>query len=240
MPNGEREFARLTETLRGRFAAHAWSGSCYRRFAPQLSFGRHRGPAGPDAKPAAVAAVFYPAGGQWHLPLILRPDSMIYHPGQISLPGGRAEPGEAAEACAVRELHEELGVAPDGVTILGLLPPVFVYASNFLVRPLAAIAPQRPAFRPDSREVAELLELPLPHLLDSRNYGTCTIVRAGLSFQAPCIEFQNRRIWGATALILGQLLDVICGDAERGLLAEVVLRRDGAAHGRSAREATGI
>jgi len=240
MPNAEEDFARLAESLRERFAAHAWSASCYRRFAPQLSFGRHRGPAGPDAKPAAVVALFYPAGGQWHLPLILRPASMTYHPGQISLPGGRAEPGEAAEACALRELHEELSVAPNEVTILGSLPPVFVYASNFLVHPLAAVAPQRPAFRPDSREVAELLELPLPHLMDERNRGTCTIVRAGLSFQAPYIEFQNRRIWGATALILGQLLDVICGDAERELSAEVIFRRNGAAQGTSTREATGI
>jgi 8-oxo-dGTP pyrophosphatase MutT (NUDIX family) len=109
----------------------------------------------------------------------------------------------------LRELHEELGVAPNDVTILGSLPPVFVYASNFLVRPLVAIAPQRPAFRPDSREVAGLLELPLPHLMDERNYGTCTIARGSLSFRAPCITFQGRHIWGATALILGALLDVI-------------------------------
>ncbi len=212
MPKTEEELARLTEALRRQLASQGQPTSWYRRFAPELSFGRHRGPAAADAKPAAVTMLFYPAGGRWHLPLILRPTSMIYHAGQISLPGGGAEPSEAAEACALRELHEELGVAPDDVTILGSLPPMFVYASNFLVHPLVAVTPQRPEFRPDAHEVAELLELPLPHLIDERNHEICTITRGSLSFQAPCITFQGRHIWGATALILGALLDVI-GDS---------------------------
>jgi len=137
--------------------------------------------------------------------------------GQISLPGGGAEPGEAAQACALREFHEELGVDPARVQMLGSLPPIYVYASKFLVRPFVALATQRPAFRPDSREVAELLELPVPHLVDERNYGAHTIVRGQLSFEAPCITFRGRHIWGATALILGELLNVIV-DHERGSL----------------------
>jgi 8-oxo-dGTP pyrophosphatase MutT (NUDIX family) len=207
--NAEEQVDRLAAQLRQRLAAHAGTAVCYQRFAPELSYGRHRGPAGPDAKPAAVVALFYPFGGQWHLPLILRPASMSDHAGQISLPGGGAEPGEAAQVCALRELHEELGVDPALVRILGSLPPIYVYASNFWVHPFVAIASERPPFRPDPREVAELLELPIPHLLDQRNYETLTIVRGHLSFGAPSISFQGRHIWGATALILGELLNVI-------------------------------
>ena len=209
MPESEGQTNRPAEALRQRLAAHPWTASCYQRFAPELSFGRHRGPAGPDARPAAVVVLFYPSNGHWHLPLILRPASMSAHASQISLPGGGAEPGEAAEACALRELHEELGVDPARVRMLGALPPIYVYASNFFVRPFVALASERPPFRPDPREVAELLELPLPHLMDQRNYETHAIVRGHLSFEAPCITFQGRNIWGATALILGELLDVI-------------------------------
>jgi 8-oxo-dGTP pyrophosphatase MutT (NUDIX family) len=156
-----------------------------------------------------VVALFYPSSGQWHLPLILRPASMSEHASQISLPGGGAEPGEAAEDCALRELHEELGVDPARVRMLGMLPPIYVYASNFLVRPFVALASERPPFNPDPGEVAELLELPLPHLMDQRNYETHAIRRGCLSFEAPGIPCQGRHIWGATALILGELLDAI-------------------------------
>jgi 8-oxo-dGTP pyrophosphatase MutT (NUDIX family) len=215
--NAEEQRDWLAEQLRQRLAAHDWTAASYQRFAPELSYGRHRGPAGPDARPAAVVALFYPSNGQWHLPLILRPASMSAHASQISLPGGGAEPGEAAEACALRELHEELGVDPARVRMLGALPPIYVYASNFFVRPFVALASERPPFRPDPREVAELLELPLPHLMDQRNYETHAIVRGHLSFEAPCITFQGRSIWGARALILGELLNVIV-DHERSSL----------------------
>ena len=91
------------------------------------------------------------------------------------------------------------------------LPAVVLVSVACAMPPLVAVTPQRPEFRPDAREVAELLELPLPHLMDERNHGTCTITRGSLSFQAPCITFQGRHIWGATALILGALLDMIGG-----------------------------
>lgn len=213
--NAEEQRDRLAEQLRQRLAVHDWTAACYQRFAPELSYGRHRGPAGLNARPAAVVALFYPSSGMWHLPLILRPASMSEHAGQISLPGGGAEPGEAAQACALRELHEELGVEPALVRMLGSLPPIFVYASNFLVHPFVAIASECPPFRPDSREVAELLEVPVQHLLDQRNYEAHTIVRGHLSFEAPGITFQGRHIWGATALILGELMDII-SDRESG------------------------
>jgi hypothetical protein len=124
------------------------------------------------------------------------------------------EPGEAARTCALRELHEELGVAPAPLQVLGSLPPIYVYASNFLVRPFVVCARQRPDFRLDPREVAELLELPVAHLLDERNHRSQAIVRGPLSFQAPGIVFQGRHIWGATALILGELLEVLRSAAE--------------------------
>ncbi len=80
------------------------------RFAPPLSYGRHFGPPAHDARPAAVMVFLYPRDGQWHLPLTVRPDTMLSHAGQISFPGGMVEAGEATRAAALRELEEELGV----------------------------------------------------------------------------------------------------------------------------------
>jgi 8-oxo-dGTP pyrophosphatase MutT (NUDIX family) len=206
----------LAENLRQRLAAQPSRAANYRRFVPELSYGRHRGPAGPGAKPAAVVALFYPACGQWRLPLTVRPASMSDHAGQICLPGGGMEPGEGASSCALRELREELGVDSAAVQVLGSLPPIFVYASNFLVRPFVALAPERPSFQPDPREVAELVELPWPHLIDGRNHRSRAIVRGPLSFQAPGIVYQDHHIWGATALILGELLEVLDVAATNG------------------------
>jgi 8-oxo-dGTP pyrophosphatase MutT (NUDIX family) len=205
----------LVDALRRRLAADVSSAAApYRRFAPELSYGRHRGPAASDARPAAVVVLLYPNRGRWYLPLTLRPVSMSEHAGQICLPGGGAEPGETACACALRELHEELGVAPGRLNVLGSLPPIYVYASNFLVRPFVAQTPQRPEFHPDRREVAELLEVPLDHLLNPQHHGTQVIVRGRLTFRAPGIAFQGRHIWGATALILGELLERLRGAAD--------------------------
>lgn len=193
---------------RGLAAQTPWSAA-YRRFLPELSYGRHRGPAGPDARRAAVIALFYPFAGQWHLPLIVRPASLADHAGQVCLPGGGLDPGESPRQGALRELHEELGVDPAAVETLGVLPPIYVYASNFLVHPFVALTPDRPRFRPNTAEVAQLLELPWGHLGNGHNSCVEQIVRGRLAFRAPGVAFHGRHIWGATAMILGELSSLV-------------------------------
>jgi 8-oxo-dGTP pyrophosphatase MutT (NUDIX family) len=178
-------------------------------FAPELSYGRHRGPVGPGARAAAVVLLLYPWRGEWHLPLILRPESMSDHGGQISLPGGRGEPGESAEQCALRELSEELGVMSDDVTVLGQLASIVVYASNYLVTPFVATSAVRPQFEPNASEVQELYEVPLAHVLDDRCRESLTVEQGHLRFRAPSIVFQGRHIWGATGVILGQFAEML-------------------------------
>ena len=182
------------------------------RFAPELCYGRHRGAAGPGTRPAAVVVLLYPNRGAWYLPLILRPASMNDHAGQVGLPGGGSEPGESAVQCALRELDEELGVRPNQVEIIGQLAPILVFASNFHVTPFVATSNERPEFRPNSSEVEELFELPLAHILDQRRWDSIVIKRGQLSFRAPSFALQGRHIWGATGLILGELVERI-GDA---------------------------
>jgi 8-oxo-dGTP pyrophosphatase MutT (NUDIX family) len=178
-------------------------------FAPRLSYGRHRGPAAHNARPAAVTILFYPIDGVWHIPLTLRPEHLHDHGGQVSLPGGRLEDGETFVEAACRELYEEIGVAASQLDILGSLSPTYVFASNYRVDPLVACVHNRPLFRPDPLEVAEIVELPVAHMLDAANYGRHEVQRGAIRFTAPHIACHAHRIWGATSLILGELVALL-------------------------------
>jgi len=178
-------------------------------FVPELSYGRHRGPAMPGARPAAVIALFYPHDDEWYLPLTLRTQHLNDHAGQVSLPGGAREPGETSQQCALRELSEELGVGSEEVDIVGRLSPAFVFVSNFLVQPFVAVSSRRPVFRPDPVEVEQLLEVPVTHLLEAANYSSMTLRNRAISYLAPCIAFRGHHIWGATSVMLSELIGIL-------------------------------
>lgn len=187
---------------------------------PQLSYGRHRGPANRNSRIAAVAVALYQdPDGEWTIPLTLRPRSLQHHGGQICLPGGRVEPRETVMEAALREFEEELGVRPDVSCRCGELSTQFVYASDNLVHPLVMVieTPTKP-WSPDPTEVEQVIPLQLSVLLnhtrrhrlvkqrsvrrDGRQVGT-------LHFRAPAIEQGPHVIWGATALILDQLARIL-------------------------------
>jgi 8-oxo-dGTP pyrophosphatase MutT (NUDIX family) len=175
------------------------------RFEPELSFGRHAGPAPDNARQGAVMILLYRHEDHWHLPLTLRPETMKEHPGQISLPGGAVDGDETTYEASLRELDEELGVGAAGIEPIGQLSPLYVFGSNFLVTPWLAKIDTRPDFVANPAEVAEILELPLTQLLDVRSYGSLDHQTSGITLKAPHIRLQNHRIWGATAMILGEL-----------------------------------
>ena len=119
---------------------------------------------------------------------------------------------------ALRELHEELGIPSDRVQLLGPLTPIYVFASNFWVHPLVGIARHAPRFQPNPSEVAELVELPLNVLLDPANHGAHRIERGDIDFAAPHIECGRHQIWGATCMMLGELISVLQDiDGQAGL-----------------------
>ena len=163
----------------------------------------------PVAKPAAVLALLYPIEGRWHLPLTLRPQHLPDHAGQISLPGGAVEPGESPEQAAVREFHEEVGAENVTPVILGSLSPIYVHVSNFRVDPFVAVCDRQPRFVPNPAEVDDILEIPLGHLLNPANLSSHEQSHQGCTYQAPHFAWQTYRIWGATCLILGELVTVI-------------------------------
>ena len=182
--------------------------SSRRRFAPRLAYGRHHGPPPAGARHAAVAILLFPHHDQWYLPITLRPLQMKRHANQLSLPGGAVDAGESDLQCALRELHEELAVDRQDVHLIGPLAPLYVFASHFSVAPWLLYAKRRPNLRPDPREVAEMIEVPLRALCTPASIGSHLITRGGLSFTAPHIEHAGHRIWGATCMILAELVAI--------------------------------
>ncbi len=200
-----------TDTIRQRLAVPHDVRSAWARFAPELTYGRHRMPPPHDARLAAVLVLLYQDDGVWRLPLIERTSDITVHSGQVCFPGGQTEVGESAEETAVREFEEELGASRADIELCGRLTGTYIYASNFFVTPCVAIAERRPSFAPNSIEVANLLEPALVNLSDPAWFGRHEIQRRGLVFQAPYIAFEGRRIWGATSMILAELFEALHG-----------------------------
>lgn len=198
-------FAAANAAAVGHLTVIGETAEARRRCAPELSYGRHFGPPPYDARPAAVLALFYRRAGEWRLPLMLRPDHMLSHAAQVSLPGGRMEDQETPDACAVREFVEELGADPFGVRLIGRLSPVYIFGTNYRVTPCLAIAEGELMFRPNPEEVAELLEMPLAQLARGERRGEHRRSRYGIDYAAPHWDVAGQRVWGATCVILDEL-----------------------------------
>ena len=127
------------------------------------------------------------------------------HSGQVSFPGGRAEPGDAsAEFTALRETEEEIGLSPSAVEVLGRLPD-YRTRTGYRVTPVVGLLTPPVAFRPDPNEVAEIFEVPLLFLLDERNRQRRTREFQGQQVGYYVFEYGEKVIWGATAGMLVNL-----------------------------------
>jgi 8-oxo-dGTP pyrophosphatase MutT (NUDIX family) len=155
-----------------------------------------------DPVPAAVLVAFIDRGADPGILLTVRAAHLRKHGGQISFPGGRIEPGDAdPAAAAMREAYEEIGLPPQGVTVVGQLPDQIVL-TGFRITPVVARIETPFVPRLDPSEVQELFELPLSQLLDVANHQTYRRTLAGTEVDMRDIRFGRHRIWGATAGIL--------------------------------------
>jgi 8-oxo-dGTP pyrophosphatase MutT (NUDIX family) len=150
--------------------------------------------------------LIYPGAPGLAMPLTVRHDDLPHHPGQISLPGGGLDSGEAPVDAALREAEEEIGVSPRDVRIIGPLSPLWVIVSGFIVHPFVGVSDARPDFRLAAREVTKLIEAPLTGLRDPSQVGWHTRTRDGIVVRYPYLDVSGHHVWGATAMMLGEFV----------------------------------
>ena len=203
------ELPQLETFLRARLSTALPGAAAQWKFAPSPARKNWR----PDdvpatARRAAALVLLYPGAHGPSFPLTMRHDDLPHHPGQISLPGGALDPDEDPAAGALREAHEEIGIHPRDVRIIGGLSSLWVVVSNFIVWPFVGVTDARPEFRAHPGEVAELIEAPVSAL---KHVGTEQRVREGVLVKYPYFEVEGHHVWGATAMMLGELADVLTG-----------------------------
>lgn len=166
---------------------------------------------GNKVRPAGVLALLYPHNGDFFITLIKRTNRGP-HSGQISFPGGGLEAGDVdLSYTALREANEEVGIDPAQVEILGELSDLFIPVSNSMVNPFVGYAAERPEYIIDPEEVQFVIEAPLSHLLDStKTRHTDIEIRDNLLLKdVPYFDIHDHVVWGATAMILKELLVII-------------------------------
>jgi 8-oxo-dGTP pyrophosphatase MutT (NUDIX family) len=161
-------------------------------------------------KPGSVLILLYEDNGKILFPLIKRAEYNGAHSGQVSLPGGKAEPGEDSIQTALREAQEEIGIDPATVNVIGRLSDFFVIPSNFLVTPVVASVKKTPSFRADPHEVVRIIYGDVDSLIKEDAIRTREILAAGnFRMNAPHFEIENEVVWGATAMMLNEFRFVL-------------------------------
>jgi 8-oxo-dGTP pyrophosphatase MutT (NUDIX family) len=158
------------------------------------------------ARHAAALILLYPGDEGPSIPLTVRHERLPVHAGQVSLPGGAIDPGEAAEAAALREAEEEIGVAPADVSVLGALSTLWVPVSNFVIHPFVAVSQAPPAFRLHPHEVSSLVAVRVADLCDPARVRWSTRQRLGVEVKYPYFDVGGQVVWGATAMVLGEFV----------------------------------
>jgi 8-oxo-dGTP pyrophosphatase MutT (NUDIX family) len=161
-------------------------------------------------RPGSVLILLCEGGSRVHIPLIKRPDYFGAHSGQVSFPGGKAEPDETSIDTALREAEEEIGVPAKAVEVLGTLSPFFVIPSNFLVTPVVGVLTRPQLFVPNAKEVARILQAHLENVLPDEAIQTRDILAARMyPMRAPHFSVEGEIVWGATAMMLNEFRMIV-------------------------------
>ena len=193
--------------------------------APRPRSGWQAGVIPPGSRVAAALVLLYPIRRQVHLVLTRRAGTLDQHAGQVSLPGGAVDGDETVEAAALREAREEIGLETTDLRIIGQLSALYIPVSNYALHPVVAVLDRRPALVPAMAEVAHILEIPLDELRDPKRLRQGRRWRGDDAITVPYFELQGERVWGATAMVLGELLHLMRSNPEGGRRQEAGDRR---------------
>ena len=165
----------------------------------------------PSARNASVLIALFDENNETYISFIRRASTLRAHSGEIAFPGGAADVNDGSLiVTALREAHEEIGLAPSRAEVLGIMSPVFTVVSNFLITPVVAYLPEGPGtLHLQVSEVSEIIFLPLQGLADPSIYHTEQWVRDDVSHTVYFYDYGSYRIWGATARMLTMLLELL-------------------------------
>jgi 8-oxo-dGTP pyrophosphatase MutT (NUDIX family) len=155
-----------------------------------------------------VPLVEKPPDDGWSLIFTRRSDALSRHSGEISFPGGRVDDGEDSKEAALREMQEELGVEPTAIEMIGALPPALTVVSGYQIAPWVGVVQDVP-LQPNPEEIADVIVISIATLTALGARREQRFVRAGGIFTNPAFDFGPNTIWGATARILSEFLEVL-------------------------------
>ncbi|MDZ7935298.1 MAG: CoA pyrophosphatase [Emticicia sp.] len=203
-------FADFINTLTKRLSEKPLPG--HEEIMQQMSPYRLKAKVEPNAstRRSAVLMMFYPKGEEIYLPLILRPQYDGVHGGQMAFPGGRVElKDKNIQATALREAQEEIGIKAIDVKVIKNLTELFIPPSNMFCQPVVGFMSYKPDFYPDEREVAGIFEVSISEILDPSIVQVRTVETRGVKLETPCFIIQEQIVWGATALMIAELIEVL-------------------------------
>jgi 8-oxo-dGTP pyrophosphatase MutT (NUDIX family) len=163
---------------------------------------------------AAVLIPIFQHNGDYRLLFIKRSHRVKKHKGQISFPGGVVDETDPSfEHTALREAREEIGLAEEDVEVLGSIDDVKTLSSNYIVHPFVGFMPYPYPFKLSKREVSRILEIPFSHFLDEeKGDRNGAVMFRGVNYKTPMWEYEEDVIWGATARIMVNFLDILGKD----------------------------
>ena len=162
-----------------------------------------------EKKPAAVLILLYPIDNEWYFFLTKRTNIVEHHKGQISLPGGMIEKNESYKNAALRETHEEIGVAIDEINIIGSLTPFYVPVSKFKIFPFVGWAVKKPKTVMHSIEVERIFSPSIKNLMLKKMKKEKKGILTDKSITIPYYDLNGEVVWGATSVILAEFKMVL-------------------------------